>query len=220
MKKINVISFFLFWTAVSFAQEQKPAFWDDIQAFKKKDSVSFPAKDAILFIGSSSFTKWQDVQNYFPSYTIINRGFGGSSLPDVIRYAEDIIFSYQPKQIVIYCGENDLAGSDTVRAQLVFNRFKQLYNIIRDHYPKVKVTYVSMKPSPSRTHLMPKMLEGNLLIKNFLKKKKKTSFVDVYYSMLEADGKPIESIFLEDKLHMNAKGYEIWQKLIEPHLLK
>jgi lysophospholipase L1-like esterase len=220
MKKIKGILFFLFWAAVSFAQEQKPAFWDDIQAFKKKDSVSFPAKDAILFIGSSSFTKWQDVQNYFPSHTIINRGFGGSSLPDVIRYADDIIFPYQPKQIVIYCGENDLAGSDTVTAQLVFYRFKQLYNIIRAHYPNAKVSYISMKPSPSRLHLMPKMLEGNLLIKNFLKRKKRTSFVDVYYSMLQVDGKPIESIFLEDKLHMNANGYAIWQKLIEPHLLK
>ena len=121
---------------------------------------------------------------------------------------------------MIYCGENDLAGSDTVTAQLVFTRFKQLFAIIRDHYPKVKLTYVSMKPSPSRLRLMPKMLEGNLLIKNFLKKKRKTSFVDVYYSMLEADGKPIGSIFLDDKLHMNAQGYAIWQKLIEPHLLK
>ena len=220
MKKIKIVLVFLFWTVALFAQVLKPAFLDDIQGFKKKDSVSFPARNAILFIGSSSFTKWQDVQNYFPSYTIINRGFGGSSLPDVIRYADDIIFPYHPKQIVIYCGENDLAGSDTVTAQRVFYRFKQLYNIIRDHYPKVKITFVSMKPSPSRLHLMPKMLEGNLLIKNFLKKKKKTSFVDVYYSMLEADGKPIESIFLEDKLHMNAKGYAIWQKLIEPHLLK
>ena len=218
--KIKAILFFLFWTTVSFAQDQKPAFWDDIQEFKKKDSVSFPPKDAILFVGSSSFTKWQDVQNYFPSYTIINRGFGGSSLPDLIRYADDVIVPYHPKQIVVYCGENDLAGSDTVTAQLVFYRFKQLYDIIRDHYPKVKVTYISMKPSPSRLQLMPKMLEGNLLIKNFLKKKKKTSFVDVYYSMLEVDGKPIESIFLEDKLHMNASGYTIWQKLIEPHLLK
>ena len=220
MKKIKVAFVFLFWTTFLLAQDQKPAFWYDIQGFKKQDSVSFPPTDAILLIGSSSFTMWKDVPNYFPSHTIINRGFGGSSLPDVIRYADDIIFSYHPKQIVIYCGENDLAGSDTVTAQLVFTRFKQLFAIIRDHYPKVKLTYVSMKPSPSRLRLMPKMLEGNLLIKNFLKKKRKTSFVDVYYSMLEADGKPIGSIFLDDKLHMNAQGYAIWQKLIEPHLLK
>lgn len=73
------------------AQETAP-FYSDIQSFKTKDSLHFPGAHAILFVGSSSFTKWVDVQDYFPGYTIINRGFGGSSLPDVIRYADDIIF--------------------------------------------------------------------------------------------------------------------------------
>jgi hypothetical protein len=97
-------------TQCIFAQQQP--FYDEIQNFKNLDSVSPPPQNAILFVGSSSFTKWTDVQSYFPNYTIINRGFGGSSLPDVIRYANDIIIPYHPKEIVIYCGENDLAASD------------------------------------------------------------------------------------------------------------
>jgi len=78
---------------------QQAAFYSDIQAFKKKDAEQFPAKHSILFVGSSSFTKWTDVQDYFPGYPIINRGFGGSSLPDVIHYAGDIIFPYQPNKL-------------------------------------------------------------------------------------------------------------------------
>ena len=118
MRKVRILLVFVLYASVSFAQDQRPAFWDDIQVFKKKDSVSFPKKEAILFVGSSSFTMWKDVQNYFPLHTIINRGFGGSSLPDVIRYADNIILPYNPKQMVIYCGENDFAGSDTVTAQI------------------------------------------------------------------------------------------------------
>lgn len=220
MRKIKIALLFFLWAVSLFAQEQKPAFWDDIQSFKKADSVSFPPENAILFIGSSSFTMWKDVQKDFPAYTIINRGFGGSSLTDVIRYASDIILPYDPKQIVIYCGENDLAGSDKVTSKIVFDRFKQLFGLIRNSYPNAKLTYVSMKPSPSRLHLMPKMTEANLLIKKFLKKQEKTSFVDVYQKMLNEAGTPMKDIFLEDNLHMNAKGYAIWQKLIEPHLLK
>lgn len=220
MRKIKIALLFFLWAVSLFAQEQKPAFWDDIQSFKKTDSVSFPPENAILFIGSSSFTMWKDVQKDFPAYTIINRGFGGSSLTDVIRYASDIILPYDPKQIVIYCGENDLAGSDKVTSKMVFDRFKQLFGLIRNSYPNAKLTYVSMKPSPSRLHLMPKMTEANLLIKKFLKKQEKTSFVDVYQKMLNEAGAPMKDIFLEDNLHMNAKGYAIWQKLIEPHLLK
>ncbi len=218
MSKIKTVLIFLLLTGVLYAQEQKPAFWNDIQAFKKQDSVSFPPKGEILFVGSSSFTMWKDVQDYFLAHIIINRGFGGSSLTDVIRYANDIILPYQARQIVIYCGENDLAASDTVNAQIVFHRFKKLFELIRIHYPKAEVSYVSMKPSPSRSHLMPKMAEANLMVQDFLKKERKTSFIDVYHSMLKSDGKPMEDIFLEDKLHMNKKGYAIWQKIIEPYL--
>ena len=220
MKKIKIVLVVLLWAGILFAQDQKPAFWDDIQAFKKQDSVSFPPKNDILFIGSSSFTMWKDVQQYFPSYSIINRGFGGSSLPDVIRYANDIILPYQPKQVVIYCGENDVAASDTVTAKLVFNRFKQLFTIIRNRYPKVKVTYVSMKPSPSRQLLLSKMINGNELIKKYLSSKKRTSYVDVYKEMIDDEGKPRSDLFLDDNLHMNKTGYAIWLKFIEPHLLK
>ena len=195
-------------------------FYEDILAFKKIDSISFPPKQAILFVGSSSFTKWTEVQNYFPQFTIVNRGFGGSSISDVIRYADDIIFRYQPKQIVIYCGENDLAGADTVTGKMVLQRFVQLFTIIRNKMPDVPVAFISLKPSPSRWQLNDKMIEANTLIEKYLSKKKKTSFIDVYHKMLGIDGTPIKEIFIEDNLHMNAKGYAIWQKIIAPYLKK
>lgn len=192
----------------------------DIAAFKKQDSVSFPVKNAILFAGSSSFTNWRDVQDYFPVYTIINRGFGGSSLLDLIRYENDIIFPYLPKQIIIYCGENDIAATDTVSGKMVFERFKQFFSDIRSRFPEIPLAYISMKPSPSRWHMKERMMEGNELIKKYLKKKKRTKFINVWNAMLGPDGKPLESLFIEDKLHMNAKGYAIWRKLIEPVLIK
>ena len=195
-------------------------FISDIQNFKKQDSINPPPQHAILFVGSSSFTKWTDVQNYFPSYPIINRGFGGSSLPDVIRYADDIIFPYHPKQVVIYCGDNDLAFSDSVTSSMVFDRFRKLFMLIREKMPGENIVFVSIKPSPSRARLMSKVEEANNMIKQFLSAGKNASFVDVYHLMLDKDGKPIDDIFLQDKLHMNAKGYAIWQKAIEPYLMK
>jgi lysophospholipase L1-like esterase len=199
--------------------DNEPPYWSDIRNFKKQDSISTPPKNAILFIGSSSFTLWDDVQGYFPGYTIINRGFGGSTLADQIRYANDIIFPYQPKQIVIYCGENDLAWDSTVTAAMVVDRFTQLYEMIRKK-TDVPVVYISMKPSPSRRHLFSKMREGNQSIKEFLSTQKNTVFIDVHNKMLNQDGEPIPEIFLEDSLHMNANGYAIWKKEIEPYLIK
>lgn len=210
-----VIIVFTFQSALA----QQP-FFDEIQQFKKQDSISFPPKNAILFVGSSSFQKWEDVQSYFPKSTIINRGFGGSTLPDVIRYANDIITPYHPGQVLVYCGDNDLAASDTVTPAIVTNRFKTLFYIIRKNLPAANIAYVSIKPSPSRRQLMPKMKQANLLIKSFLNKQNNTFFIDVYQPMLLPGAKPIPEIFLEDSLHMNAKGYAIWKKAIQPYLIK
>jgi len=193
--------------------------WGEIKAFKKQDSLQPPPKNAILFVGSSSFRLWHDVQAAFPGHTIINRGFGGSTLPDVIQYADDIIFPYQPKEIVIYCGENDISSSDSITSKTVFGRFEKLFTLIRKKMPKVPVVYVAMKPSPSRAKFHQKLMQANLLIKNYLARQKKAAYVDVYKLMLD-NGKPDETLYGSDRLHMNAKGYAIWQKAIQPYLIK
>lgn len=195
-------------------------FYADIQKFQAADSIQKPSLKSILFIGSSSFTYWQEVADYFPGHKIINRAFGGSSLTDLIRYQDFIIYPYQPKQIVVYCGENDLSSSDTLKVETVVNRFKQLYWDIRVRLPKVPISYVSMKPSPSRRGLMPKFKEANSQIKAFIATQKNATFIDIYPAMLQSDGQPIGEIFTADSLHMNAKGYAIWQKIMKPHLKK
>ena len=218
-KHLQKIIIFLVLVSVGLFAKAQP-FANEIAAFKKQDSLSFPGTGKILFVGSSSFAFWKDVQQYFPEYSIINRGFGGSSLTDLIRYAPEVIFPYKPKQIVIYCGENDFAGDTSLYPSQVAQRFFDLFNLIRSRYKKVPIAYISMKPSPSRRHLMARFNVANVMIKNFLKKKKKTDYIDVYKAMLNENGQPKEEIFLADQLHMNAEGYKIWKKIIEPYLLK
>lgn len=220
LKTIQLFFAFLLLSFTGIAQVQHPPFRNDIQLFKKQDSLHFPGSGKILFIGSSSFTKWTDVQDYFPGHPIINRGFGGSTLPDLIRYEDEIIFPYKPEQIVIYCGENDIAASDTITGKIVFQRFKKLFEDIRSKLPAVPIIYISMKPSPSRWEMRDRFIDGNKRIRKFLRKQKNTRFVNVWKPMLGKDGKPIENIFTADKLHMNAEGYAIWKKELEPFLLK
>ena len=219
MKRILTL-LFVFFCINAIAQKAKPPFWQDIQNFRHQDSIQSPPAHPILFVGSSSFTKWTDIQNYFPGYTILNRGFGGSTLLDVLRYEEDVIFKYDPKQIVIYCGENDLASSDTVTATMVADRFKNLFSEIRAVYPNVPVVFISLKPSPSRWRLKEKQIAANNMIEKYLKKQKNAEFVSVWNAMLDSDGKPKQEIFIEDNSHMNAKGYAIWQKKLQSYLIK
>ena len=171
-------------------------------------------------IGSFSFERWQDVNEYLPGYTIVNRGFGGSSLTDVIRYAYDIILPYQPKQVVIYCGENDLASADSTSAVEVVSRFKTLFGMIRTNLPNANITFVSIKPSPSRAVIQSKVKEANKTIKSYIGKQKNAAFIDIYDAMLDASGKMREELYIKDRLHMMPAGYAIWQKAILPYLIK
>jgi len=218
--RLRILLFFVVLSGALQAQEQSWPFYDEILEFKKQDSVSPPPAQAILFVGSSSFRMWRDVQDYFPEHTIINRGFGGSSLPDVIRYEQDILFPYHPKQIVIYCGENDIASSATVTAGTVITRFKQLFHNIRARFPGIPILFISIKPSPSRWPMRERMIQANDGIREFLLTQKYAGFIDVWKKMLGKDGQPMADIYIDDKLHMNAKGYAIWQQQIESHLLK
>lgn len=219
MKKYALLFQLLLVFASIFAQ--KAPFFDEIAALQKADSLTPPATGQVLFIGSSSFTLWRDVQLAFPGSRITNRAFGGSTLSDQIRYFSTVVVPCKPRQVVIYCGENDFAQDKNLTPEAVVSLFKTLFSLIKKHCGRrTEVVFVSMKPSPSRAHLMPKYIAANHEIARFLKKKRRTAYVDIWPNMLGPDGQPRRELFVDDLLHMNSAGYEIWQKAIGPFLLK
>lgn len=219
-KRKSIPTSFFALALLAFFECRSQPFINDIRKFRSMDSIQAPPDKPILFIGSSSFTNWKDLPDWFPKHTILNRAFGGSSLTHLIQYADDVVFKYKPRQIVIYCGENDLATDAKVNGDSVYQRFRRLYRMIRANDRKVPVVYVSMKPSPSRVALLDKMVRGNALIEKFMGKRRKDGYVNVYDRMFGPDGQVMTDIFLADKLHMNRKGYEIWQPLIEAKLVR
>ena len=131
LKKLVVLFSIVGFPLCLFGQSELPPFWDDIKAFHKEDSLHAPTGHPILLVGSSSFTLWKNVQQYFPTHPILNRGFGGSTLADEIFYFNKIVKPYSPKQIIIYCGENDFFNNPSLGVDSVVNRFKKLFFMIR-----------------------------------------------------------------------------------------
>jgi len=195
------------------------AFKQEIVQFQKSDSIVMPPKGQIIFAGSSSFTKWKDVAMYFPGYPIINRGFGGATLVDLIYYVDEAIIQYQPRQVFIYCGENDMADVDTVSPATVLLRFKTLHTILLKKLPRAtKIIFISIKPSVARWHLESKFIEANKLIQAYIDNQKNIQYLDVHNAMLDENKEVLKDIFIADKLHLNPKGYLIWQKQFAPYL--
>jgi lysophospholipase L1-like esterase len=219
---IKALSIFLLFTLVSAAGLQgqsKHRYWKDVQAIKKYDKIYTPPADPILFIGSSSIRKWPNPQKAFCNHVILDRGIGGAVINDMIYYADDIIFPYHPKQLVIYVGENDAPHKDET-PEIILNRFKKLYRLLRSKLPDIPIDFISMKPSPIREKYWSKEKKANALIAKYLKKQKHAKYIDIWPLLVTKDGKPRPDLFQKDNLHMNAKGYAKWEKVLRPYLVE
>lgn len=176
-----------------------------IAAYEAKDRAKAPPQGATLFVGSSSFALWRELEKDFADLPAINRGFGGSTLPEVIHYARRIILPYRPSRIVVYCGENDIAAGAS--PEMVLENFAHLVELVRKELPGVKVCYLTMKLSQSRLKHREAFERANGLIRELADRADDVGYIDIYTVLLK-DGQPIEEAYLKDKLHMNRSGYE------------
>jgi len=186
---------------------------NDIQKFIESDKQNPPPKNAVLFVGSSSIRMW-DTKKWFPEFTTINRGFGGSYVIDSFYYADKIIIPYEPKTIVFYAGDNDTV--DTKSSEMILADLQSLVFKVRQTLPKTRFIVISIKPSVSRWNYWPQMVKTNKLIENFCKHQKNIYFVDASKVMLDESGYPRKDILKDDGLHMNENGYQLWTSLVKP----
>jgi len=197
--------------AVSNAQWAK-----DMDDFAAQDAANPPPRDAVLFIGSSSIRKWTSLAQDFAGTPVINRGFGGSEVRDSTFYADRIVVPYKPREVVFYAGDNDLNSGRSVQ-QVVDDTFAFIGRIRRD-LPGVRVVYISIKPSPSRIELLPKIRQANAQIAQRAAQLQGVHYVDVFTPMLTADGQLRPELFEADMLHMKPQGYALWTKLLTPYV--
>lgn len=201
------------------AQVEGPLRWEEtIQKYEKRDSINPVKEGANLFVGSSSIAIWQDVQDYFPEYYVLNRGFGGSEFSDLLYYVNRVVVPYKPSKIFVYEGDNDIARAK--RPGEVFKTAKELRKIIEEELPGTPVAFISVKPSIKRWEFEKNYTKLNKKLNKYSGKQDNTEFIDVWSPSLDENGNVFSHIFLEDNLHMNAEGYKIWQSVIQPYLLK
>ena len=189
-------------------------FEEEIRGFEAADRTSMPAAGGILFVGSSSMRLWPGLASDFPGRAIINRGFGGSTLAEVTHYAPRIVIPYRPRLVVVYAGDNDLATGMTPAE--VAADYRRLVAVVRRALPGARIAFVSIKPSPSRWHLVEAYRAANRLISAEIAGDTAQAFVDVFTPMIGANGRPRPELFVSDSLHMTRAGYDLWRERLRP----
>lgn len=206
MNKLFLTSLSLIITYFSYSQP----FISEIRAFEQQDSVLMPPKGQIVLAGSSTFRLWFSAKEDLSEFPIINRGFGGSQMSDLNFYFERIVSKYEPKIILVYEGDNDLASGESPES--VFEDFKIFAEKVKTQLPNTKVGFCSIRPSLARVNILEKQKQTNRMIQTYCQENKGFYYVDIQKDFYLKNGDLMPDIFVSDKLHMNKKGYDIWTK--------
>ncbi len=189
----------------------------EIEYFIRWDHKNAYPEDGLLFVGSSSIRMWK-THDFFPDMPVINRGFGGAHLSDVYYFADSIVIKYQPKGIILYAGDNDIAGEKS--PEKVFDDFKSFVSRVESAVQGVTFIYLPIKPSISRWRYRDRMRKANDLIRQFIEARTNCLYADTATTLLGSDGKPNPAFFIEDGLHLSHEGYAAWSNKLRPYLEK
>jgi len=197
---------------VTHAQQDKWA--KEMAAFEEQDKKDL-AIGGIVFVGSSSIRLW-DLEKSFPEMPVLNRGFGGSEIPDSVSHVDLLVIRHKPRTVIFYAGDNDIANKRT--PQQVFDDYKAFVTKVRAALPDTRIAFIGIKPSIQRWAMIDNIRAANALVRKYAETDDHLGYIDVDGPMLGWDEKPRKELFIADGLHMTPKGYEVWTALARPFL--
>ncbi|XOV93723.1 MAG: GDSL-type esterase/lipase family protein [Bacteroidota bacterium] len=191
-------------------------FEEEIRNLEKK-TINWKNNDGLIaFYGSSSLRLWSTLEKDLTPLNTVNLGFGGSSFGYCLYYFERIFQDgFHPSRVVIYAGDNDIGKG--LAPEVILHRFRKLVDKIREKYSLVRITFVTIKPSPERDHLLAYTRHTNNLIRKELLAIHRADMINVFDSMLDEKGKARPELYQEDQLHLNENGYRIWKGVFRKH---
>ena len=197
------------------ARSEDPLVWaSDIETFAER-GVGEP--ESLLFVGSSSIRFWGELAKDMTPVPVINRGFGGSKIGDVVHYAETLFRADNPRAIVIFVGTNDMTPQQTKSVDTMTARFAAIMPALREEHPDVPVFYFAITPSPLRWAIWDEAVAVNEAIQTLILQMPNTYFIDTGEALMSGS-EPNPDNYVFDRLHLSAKGYDIWAEIIRSRL--
>jgi len=187
---------------------------DDVRALERDIIRRVNGNHPPVFYGSSSVRMWNTLaEDVDPS--VLNLGFGGSTLEACDYYFDRLVPPVHPRSLLVYAGDNDLGDGRSV--EQVFGWYRSLVYKVARSLGGIPFGFVSIKPSPARYAIIDRIWRFNDLVRCEMESRPSGYYVDVYSHMLDSLGRPNAGLFLEDGLHLNREGYRLWGHLLEPY---
>lgn len=191
------------------------------QFLKFDRSIRFEKSRSVVFIGSSSIVRWKSLNDDFSHLPIdvLNRGFGGASLKQIFEQLKRIAVPLEPKSLVFYGGETDLVSGS--RSEDLLDLIERIISLVRRNLGPIPIGFISIKGKVESNGLFSVRKETNRKIEKFLSNFENVQFINVFDEMLtETKDETRVDLFVDDKIHLNEKGYTIWRRIVEKFLVE
>lgn len=192
----------------------------DVEELAAKAAAD-PRKDIdVLFFGSSSIRLWNGLEEMMTPLSVVNRGYGGATVRDILVNYDKLMAHYNPKAFVVFC-DNDICGNEVdLTLSEVLDHYRLLFNRLDQDYPGVPVFFLSWKYSGLRAFMRDTQKLVNDVMADYASSSEQVTFVDVNATLLQPDGDINQSLFESDNLHINRDGYLLWTSVLKPQLLE
>ena len=200
---------------------EKPERWSKaMEAFARQDRDAPPPPGGVVFVGSSSIRLWKTLKSDMAPVPVVHRGFGGAKLFDAIYHSELLVSKHRPSLVVVFCGTNDIAGKRAKTAVAVRDLFRRLVARLRWFDPDLRICHIAITPTLAREEHLATVHEANRLIRADCDADRHLEFIDPTPDLVDANGRPDPQWFVADRLHLNARGYEVWTRHVRPVVLR
>ncbi|MBW2268699.1 MAG: GDSL family lipase [Deltaproteobacteria bacterium] len=198
-----------------------PRLWEhEIARYERADQRDRPPRGGIVFTGSSTIKFWKTLEVDMAPLPVLNRGFGGAHLAHMCRFAPRIVLPYEPADVVLYCGDNDLGAWTGKDSDTIVRDFERFAEIVHGALPETRIHFVSIKPSRLRRSQWPEQKRTNERIAIIAETHDGVEYVDIAAPMLGAASTPSRDLFAWDGLHLSGAGYALWTSVLRPVLLQ
>ncbi|HUK36873.1 MAG TPA: GDSL-type esterase/lipase family protein [Vicinamibacterales bacterium] len=173
-------------------------------------------KGTILFVGSSIFHRWTQLERDMAPLPVTNIAFDGAVTDDWNRLIDSRVIPAKPKVIAYYCGSNDVDAGDS--ATHIVARIRQFIDRVTKALPDTEIVFVSVNKAPEKRDRWDVVDDINRQIEKYGEKNTRVQYVDVNPVLLNADGTSRMELFMNDRLHLRPPAYEGFTKILKPVL--
>jgi uncharacterized protein YneF (UPF0154 family) len=180
-----------------------PRVWEStIQAFETEDKLNSPAKGAVVFLGGSSISGWETLAEDLQPLKVVNRGFGGAKVTDLIYFIDRLFGMQSPSAVVVVIGASDLSalsGNKPKTQQQLLRLYQQLLEKIKNQV-EGRPIYVLANPQ--------KPVEDDFW-----------ALIDDFNQSLESIARTDKQIHYIESNQFSQQGYVVWSAVLKEHLL-